>query len=167
MADRAPFFRGERIQCPVFCISRSKGGRRASSGLSIKEVRLSTRIFAARLTTSLSRFLADHFFRPEKRVPAGQLEPVHVNVLLLIYVVHYSPISRRLTLISIYSSIKSSPAGRSRARCTAVTVIIDGYSSVAQLINIKIHNIPGCFTVYCQIQHLIEVAIIQGPVPAD
>ena len=27
MAGRAPFFRGERIRCPVFCITRSKGGR--------------------------------------------------------------------------------------------------------------------------------------------
>jgi hypothetical protein len=47
------FFRGERIQCPVFCITRSKGGRRTSSKLSTKEGRLPTRIFAARLTTSL------------------------------------------------------------------------------------------------------------------
>ncbi len=29
MSDRGVslFFRGERIQCPVFCITRSKGGR--------------------------------------------------------------------------------------------------------------------------------------------
>jgi len=26
MAGSAPFFRGERIRCPVFCISPSKGG---------------------------------------------------------------------------------------------------------------------------------------------
>ncbi len=66
------FFRGERIQCLVFCISRSKGGRRASRGLSTKEDLLSTRIFAARLTISLRPFLADHFFRSEKKeTPAG------------------------------------------------------------------------------------------------
>jgi hypothetical protein len=31
------FFRGERIQCPVFCITLSKGGRSASSKLTTKE----------------------------------------------------------------------------------------------------------------------------------
>jgi hypothetical protein len=75
------FFRGERIRCPIFCITRSKGGRRASSGLSTKEERLSTRIFAARVskiplavTTSICQFLADYFFRSEKKVtPAGHI----------------------------------------------------------------------------------------------
>ena len=71
------FFRGERIQSPVSCITRSKGGRRASSGLSTKEERLSTRIFAARLTTSICQFFADHFFRSEKkstyRTPVARL----------------------------------------------------------------------------------------------
>src|SRR4030042_3342553 len=61
------FFRGERRQCPTFCITHSKGGRRASSKLTTKEEWLSTRNFAARLTTSLRRFPADHFFRSEKK----------------------------------------------------------------------------------------------------
>ena len=74
------FFRGERIQYPTFCITRSKGGRSpstllramslpngASSILSTIEEELSARIFAARLTTSLCLFLADHFFRSEKK----------------------------------------------------------------------------------------------------
>jgi len=56
------FYRGEEVRCPIFSITRSKGGRRASSRLSTKVERLSTRILAARLTTSLRRFLADHFF---------------------------------------------------------------------------------------------------------
>jgi hypothetical protein len=81
MARRALFFRGERIRCPVFCITLSKGGRRASSGLSTKEELLSTRIFAARLTTSLHWFLANHFFRSEKKVSAGQLELAYINVV--------------------------------------------------------------------------------------
>jgi len=67
------FFRGERIQCPISCITRSKGGRRASSKLTTKEGWLSTRNFAARLTTSLRQFPADHFFRFEKKrdLPVG------------------------------------------------------------------------------------------------
>jgi hypothetical protein len=44
----------------------------ASSKLTTKEGWLSTRMLAARLTISLSRFLADNFFRSEKKVPAGQ-----------------------------------------------------------------------------------------------
>ncbi len=82
------FFRGERIQCPVFCITRSKGGRSpstllramslsngASSKLTTKEVWLSTRNFAARLTTSLRQLPEDHFFRFEKKrdPPVGHM----------------------------------------------------------------------------------------------
>jgi hypothetical protein len=73
MSGRPLFFRGERIQCPVFCISRSKGGRRASSKLTTKEGWLSAWNFAARLTTSLPGFFADHFFRSEKKGPPGHL----------------------------------------------------------------------------------------------
>jgi hypothetical protein len=67
-------FRGERIQCPISCISRRKGGRRASSKLTTKEGWLSTRNLAARLskiplavTIPLRQFHADHFFRFEKK----------------------------------------------------------------------------------------------------
>jgi hypothetical protein len=56
------FYRGEEVQCPTFCITHSKGGRRASSRLTTKEGWQSTRNFAARLTTSLRWFLADYFF---------------------------------------------------------------------------------------------------------
>jgi len=78
------FFRGERIQCPVFCITRSKGGRRVSSGLSTKEERLSTRIFAARLTTSLRWSLADHFFRFEKKrdPPVGHMATMTYKIAI-------------------------------------------------------------------------------------
>jgi hypothetical protein len=55
------------MRCRTLCITRSKGGRRASSILSTKEERLSTWIFAARLTISLRQFHADHFFRFEKK----------------------------------------------------------------------------------------------------
>jgi hypothetical protein len=69
------FFRGERIQCPIFCITRSEGGRRASSKLTTKEVWLSTRNLAARLTTSMRQFPADNFFRFEKKrdLPVGHM----------------------------------------------------------------------------------------------
>jgi hypothetical protein len=70
------FFRGERIQCQISCITRSKGGRRASGRLSTKEERLSTRISAARLTTSLRLFLADHFFRFKKKEPRPAIEDI-------------------------------------------------------------------------------------------
>jgi hypothetical protein len=63
------FFRGERIRCPIFCITRSKGGRKASSGLSTKEERLSTRIFAARLTNPYADSLQIISFALKKRRP--------------------------------------------------------------------------------------------------
>jgi hypothetical protein len=51
-------------------VSLSNG---ASSKLTTNEVWLSTWNFAARLTTSLPSFLADHFFRSEKKAPRTSL----------------------------------------------------------------------------------------------
>src|SRR4030042_1909409 len=61
------FLQSEEVQCPVSCITRVKGGRRASTRLTTKEGWLSTRNFAARLTTSLCWFLADYFFTSVKK----------------------------------------------------------------------------------------------------
>jgi hypothetical protein len=70
------FFGGEKVQCPVLCITRSKGGRRASSGLSRKEGSLSVWKLAARLAASLSKFLSNNFFYPKKKeIPQGQDMP--------------------------------------------------------------------------------------------
>jgi len=74
------FYRGEEVLCPVFSITGSKGGRRVSSGLSTKEVRLSTQNFAARLTTSLCWLYADHFFTSIKKGdPHGTLDQFYMQ----------------------------------------------------------------------------------------
>jgi hypothetical protein len=49
----------------------------ASSKLTTKEGRLSARNFAARLTTSLRQFPADHFFRFEKKDPLPDIYDIN------------------------------------------------------------------------------------------
>jgi hypothetical protein len=93
---QGPFFRGERIQYPVFCITRSKGGRKASVRLSTKEERLSARILAARLAKPFSQFLVDYFFRSEKR-PLPDIHSLLSYLWLFIYVIHYN--SKQLRLL--------------------------------------------------------------------